>query len=278
MPDPHLTEVGWAGSVLRLAGRFERGGRPETGAVPGVDLLLRERAAGDLLRVPASTETLDSAVTFEARVDVVSVLGGAPLPGGLWDVGLAIGGAAERTAVPLGHAPTMDPSPQRRFLPGPITVIAYFGPEGTLALDVGGRPHSAGSSRADTASWNARRKEVVVAGHLDLRETSMPISGTLVLSEQRSDRAFEVIAMLEERPGRLCYTAAVPVTRAFIDDPLPRGTWAASLCLGFSGMHRELRLLAPDTPVDVRVWRRLRPTRVTSSAAPGPLTISVGGA
>ncbi|NDU76795.1 hypothetical protein GWI34_29830 [Actinomadura sp. DSM 109109] len=51
-----------------------------------------------------------------------------------------------------------------------------------------------------------------------------------------------------------------------------------SLCLGFSGMHRELRLLAPDEPVEVRVWRWLRPVRVASSAVPGPLTITVGRA
>lgn len=271
MPDPHLTEVAWTGSALRLAGRFGAGG-----AVPRAELLLRERGAGELLRVPAAAGARDG--TFEAEVDVSSILGGSPLPGGLWDVGLSIGEGAGRAVVPLGHAPAMDTAPQRRFLPGSVTVIAYFGSEGALTIDVGGRPHSAGATRADTASWNAGRKEVVVAGHLDLAEISMPISGTLILTERRTDRTFEIIAMLEERPGRLCYTAEVPVTRAFIDDPLPRGTWAVSLCLGFSGMHRELRLLAPDAPVSVRVWRRLRPVRVTSSAGPGPLTISVGRA
>ncbi|MFA1538604.1 hypothetical protein [Actinomadura monticuli] len=273
MPDPHLTEVGWAGSALRLAGRFDAGG-----TAAGVELQLRERGAGDLLRVPAAAEARDGAVTFEARVDIASILGGGPLPGGLWDVGLSIGADAGRLVVPLGHGPALDLAPQRRFLPGSLTVIAYFGPDGALTIDVGGRPHPAGSTRADAARWYTERKEVVIAGHLDLREISMPISGTLLLSEQRTGRTFEVIAMLEERPGRLCYTAAIPVTRTFIDDPLPRGTWEASLCLGFSGMHREVRLLAPDTPVDVRVWRRLWHTRVRSSAAPGPLTISVGSA
>ena len=273
MPDPHLTEVSWAGSELRLAGRFEPGG-----AAPGADLLLRERGVGGTLRVPAAVQTRDGDGTFEARVDVSSIAGGVPLPGGLWDVRLSVGEPADRRVVPLGHAPSMDTSARRRFLPGSVTVIAYFGPGGTLAIDVGGRPHSAGTTRADGASWNADRKEVVLTGHLDLAEISMPISGTLVLADSRSGRTFEVIAMLEERPGRLCYTAEVPVTRAFIDDPLPRGAWAASLCLGFSGMHRELRVLAPDTRVDVRVWRRLRPVRVRSSAAPAPLTIRVGRA
>jgi hypothetical protein len=270
---PHLTEAGWTGSALRLAGRFEPGG-----AVPEVELVLHEQGAGEQLRVPARTEARDGTVTFEAEVDVASVMGGRPLPGGLWDVDLVIGVPPSRSVVPLGHAPGMDASPQRRFLPGSVTVIAYFGTDGAFKIDVGGRPHSAGSTRADATDWNERRAEIIVAGHLDLREISMPISGTLLLSQSRSDRTFEVIAMLEERPGRLCYTAAVPVTRAFIDDPLPRGAWDVSLCLGFSGMHRELRLLAPDRPVDVQVWRRLRHVRVTSSAAPAPLTITVGRA
>ncbi|GAA1819871.1 hypothetical protein [Actinomadura chokoriensis] len=273
MPDPLLTEVGWTGSELRLAGRLASGA-----AVPEIELLLHERTEGAQLRVPVAAETRDGAVAFEARVDVASVMGGRPLPGGLWDVDLAVGAPPSRAVVPLGHVPGMDAAPQRRFLPGSVTVIAYFATDGTFKIDVGGRPHSAGTTRADATSWNGARAEILVAGHLDLREVSMPISGTLLLSQHRSDRTFEVIAMLEERPGRLCYTAAVPVTRAFIDEPLPRGRWEVSLCLGFSGMHRELRLLAADEAVDVQVWRRLRHVRVTSSAAPDPLTITVGHA
>lgn len=276
MPEPRLTEVGWTGSVLRLAGRFEPGA-----AVPEIELLLHEHTEGAQLRVPVAAEAAGGAVTFEARLDVASVMGGPPLPGGLWDVHLAIGAPPSHALVPLGHVPDLDASPQRRFLPGSVTVIAYFATDGTFKIDVGGRPHSAGTTRADATSWNGARSEILVAGHLDLHEVSMPISGTLLLSQPRSDRTdrtFEVIAMLEERPDRLCYTAAVPVTRAFIDEPLPRGTWEVSLCLGFSGMHRELRLLAADEPVDVQVWRRLRHTRVRSSVAPDPLTITVGRA
>lgn len=273
MPDPHLTEVGWAGSVLRLTGRFEPGG-----AVPEIELVLHEQDEGGRLRVPVAVEARNGVVTFEAEVDVASVMGGRPLPGGLWDVGLAIGSPPAPGTVPLGHAPGMDPSPQRRFLPGSVTVIAYFGIDGLLKVDVGGRSHSAGSVRADGTRWNGERAEIVVTGHLDLREISMPISGTLLLTQPASDRRFEVIAMLEEQPDRLRYTAAVPVTRALIDDPLPRGTWDVSLCVGFSGMHRELRLLAPDEGVDVQVWRRLRHLRVTSSTAPDPLTITLGRA
>jgi hypothetical protein len=275
MSDPCLTEVGWAGSALRLAGRFEPGD-----AVHELELLLRERDGDGLVRVPASVAPLDGHLAFEAQVDVASLAGGNPLPGGLWDVGLSIGAPAERVVVPLGRdrAPDLDAAPRRLFLPGSCTVIVYFGADGVLAIDVGGRPHVAGSVAADALSWDERREEVVVTGHLDLREVSMPISGTLLLAERRSRRTYEVIAMLDDRPGRLSYTAAVSVTRAFIDDPLPRGTWDLSLCLGFSGMHRELRLLAPGEPVDVRVWRRLRHVRVASSSAPAPLTITVGRA
>ncbi|MEU8340852.1 hypothetical protein AB0C74_04090 [Spirillospora sp. NPDC048832] len=270
MPEPHLTEVGWAGSALLLAGRLGPGG-----PVPEVELVLSDREEGAVVRVPATAAARGDAVTFEARVDIAAITNGDPLPGGLWEVRLAVGGPAERTVLPLRRGPGLDAAPQRLFPPGSAAVIAYFDRDGILAVDVGGRPHAAGSARADATHWNAARREVVIAGHLDLREINMPVSGTLVLSERRSDRTFEVIALLEERPGRLCYTAAVPVTRAIVDEPLPRGTWDVSLCLGFSGMHRELRLLAAGEPVDVRVWRRLRHTRVASSAAPDPLTITI---
>ncbi|MEV4674578.1 hypothetical protein AB0K34_23290 [Actinomadura sp. NPDC049382] len=270
MPEPHLTEVGWAGSVLHLAGLLGPGG-----PVPEIELVLRDREEGGVVRVPAAAAARDGAVAFEARVDVASITNGDPLPGGLWEVRLAVGGPAGHAVLPLRHAPGLDASPRRLFLPGSAAVIAYFDRAGALAVDVGGRPHAAGSARADLTRWNAARREIVVAGHLGLREISMPVSATLVLSERRSDRTFEVIALLEERPGRLSYTAAVPVSRAFVDDPLPRGAWDVSLCLGFSGMHRELRLLAAGDPVEVRVWRRLRHVRVASSAAPGPLTITV---
>ncbi|WP_141583415.1 hypothetical protein [Actinomadura sp. WMMA1423] len=273
MPDPLLTEIGWEGSALRLAGTL----KPD-GAVSEIELLLRERDGDGLLRVPASVERRGGRAAFEAEVDVASVVGGHPLPGGLWDVSLSVEAPMETSVVPLGRdrAPDVDASPLRRFLPGSCTVVAYFGAEGALAIDVGGRPHVAGSLAADALSWNAEREEVVVAGHLELRRTGMPVSGTLLMTERRTRHVYEVIAALEERPDRLCFRAAVPATRAFIDDPLPRGTWDVSLCLGFSGMHRELRLLAPDEPVDVQVRRRLRHVRVVSSAAPGPLTIRVG--
>ncbi|MEV3920679.1 hypothetical protein [Actinomadura coerulea] len=273
MPDPVLTEIGWAGTALRLAGTLK-----PRGAVSEIELLLRERDGGGLLRVPASARERDGRVAFEAEVDVATLAGGDPLPGGLWDVSLSVGAPMETTVVPLGpgRAPGLDASPLRRFLPDSCTVIAYFGAGGALMIDVGGRPHVTGSVAADTLSWNDEREEVVVAGHIDLRRTGRPISGTLLMTERRSRHVYEVIAMLEERPHRLGYRAVVPATRAFIDDPLPRGTWDVSLCLGFSGMHREMRLLAPDEPVDVQVWRRLRHVRVVSSAAPGPLTITVG--
>ncbi|WP_242906294.1 hypothetical protein [Actinomadura terrae] len=276
MPDPCLTELRWAGSCLRIAGQIERGAAP----VPEIELLLRERDGGCVLRVPASVAVRDGAVGFAAMLDVASFEGGYPLPGGLWDVDVAIGRPTENVVLPLGrdHASGIDTSPQRRFLPGPTTVVAYFGFRGGLAIDVGGRPHAAGSAPADRLAWDERDEEVSVTGHLDLRRITAPISGTLNLLERRTRQSYQVIAMLEELASGLGYTARVPVTRAFIDDPLPRGTWDVTLCLGFSGLHRELRVMAPGAPVDVQVRRRLRHVRVVSSTAPDPLTITVGRA
>ncbi|MBT2211103.1 MULTISPECIES: hypothetical protein [Actinomadura] len=276
MPDPCLTELRWAGSCLRVAGRVKRAAAPA--GVPEVELLLRERDGGCLLRVPASVSAADDAIGFEAMVDVASIEGGYPLPGGLWDVHVAMGGPADCVVLPLGRdrAAAVDASPQRRFLPGSSTVTAYFGFQGGLAIDVGGRPHAAGSAPADLLAWDERDEEVSVTGHLDLQRITMPISGTLNLLERRTRRSYQVFATLEELAGRLGYTARVPVTRAFIDDPLPRGTWDVTLRLGFSGLRRELRVLAPGVPVDVQVWRRLRHVRVVSSTAPDPLTITVG--
>jgi hypothetical protein len=278
MSEPYLTEVGWSGSSLRVAGAI-RGGA-DLPAAPEMELLLRERDGAGLLRLPASVAAEDGLVTFEALVDVAAVEDGAPLPGGLWDVDLAIGAPPDGRVVQLGpeRAPGLDTSPQRRFLAGAVTVAAYFGAQGTLSIDVGGRSRVAGTTDAGGIAWDERREEIVISGHIDRRWISMPISATLILRNRDDRRTFEVIAALREDPERLGYRAVLPVSRAFIDDPLPRGTWDVSLCLGFSGMHRELGVLAPGERVDVQVWRRLRHVRVSSSAAPGPLTITVGRA
>ncbi|MFD0902496.1 hypothetical protein [Actinomadura sediminis] len=268
MSDPYLTEVGWAGTALRIAGRLDHAGGTR------LDLLLRERGGDALVRVPATARTDGTRVAFEALIDVAAVEGGDPLPGGVWDVGLSIGSA---DPVPLGRAPGLDASPRRRFLTGGTTVAAYLSPRGTLAIDVGGRPHAAGAVRADGLAWDERAEHVELSGRLDLAGLATPISATLNLRERRG-RAYEVICMLDDRPESLHYTAVLPVTRTFIDHPLPRGAWEVWLCLGFSGMHRELRVLAPAEPVDVRVWRRLWHVRVASTAAPDPLTITVGRA
>ncbi|MWA00068.1 hypothetical protein F8568_006700 [Actinomadura sp. LD22] len=278
MPEPYLTEVGWAGSALRVAGAIRRD--DDLPAVPELELLLRERDGDGLLRLPASAADESGLITFEALVDVASVGSGGPLPGGLWDVGLAIGPPPAGRVVDLGpeRAPGLDTSPRRRFLPGAVTVAAYFGDRGALSIDVGGHSHVAGTTRADGVAWDGRRAEIVITGHIDRSWLSMPVSGTLTLTERSTRRAFEVIAALDETGDRLGYRAALPVSRAFVDDPLPRGTWDVSLCLAFSGMHRELGVLAPEAAVDVQVWRRLRHVRVSSSSAPDPLAITVGRA
>ncbi|WP_131742532.1 hypothetical protein [Actinomadura roseirufa] len=274
-PAPYLTDIGWAGSALRLEGRIDHD------VAAGIELHLRERDGGGLVRVPAEVSHGNGgAVGFEVLVDVASVEGGGPLPGGLWEVSVALGWPAMETVLPFGRdrAPGIDDSPLRRFLPGSTTVAAYFETRGALAIDVGGRPRTAGSTVAHALGWDPSVEEVVVRGHLDIGRPTTPISGMLGLRERRTRQIYAVIAMLEEHAGGYRYTARVPVTHAIIDDPLPRGEWEASLCVGFSGMHREVRILAPEEPVDVRVWRRLRHVRVVSTAAPEPLTVMVGRA
>ncbi|MFB9195015.1 hypothetical protein ACFFWA_18695 [Actinomadura verrucosospora] len=198
MADPLLTEIGWAGTALRLAGTLEPGG-----AVREIELLLRERDGDGLLRVPASAREGDGRVAFEAEVDVATLAGGNPLPGGLWDVSLSVGAPMETSVVPLGpgRAPGLDASPLRRFLPDSCTVIAYFGAGGALAIDVGGRSHVAGSVAADTLSWNEEREEIVVAGHLDVRRSGRPVSGTLIMTERRSRHVYASRCWRSARTG-----------------------------------------------------------------------------
>lgn len=281
MADPYLTDIGWSGTRLRLLGEFTPGDRAP-------EILLSEREGPSRLTVPATSLPASPALPenapekgetagragFEALVDVADLNGDGPLPGGVWDVSLATGS----DAAPIGpdHEPGLDTSPRRRFLADSTTVIAYFGVRGTLAIDVGGRPHTAGSTAADSLAWNDHDDELVVNGHFPFHDVTMPVSATLALRRRGSDRVYEVIAALAAGDDGLAYTAAVPLTRAFVDDPLPRGTWEVFLMLTYSGIHRELRVLAPEQPLELQVWRRLRHTPVTTTRAPEPLAITVG--
>ncbi|WP_067485187.1 hypothetical protein [Actinomadura hibisca] len=270
MSDPYLTEARWAGTVLRVRGRLDAG--PD-GALK---LELCERDGPRSCALPVAVEPGDNgSERFSADVDVLTAADGGPLPHGLWDIILRRG--SYRASLGRERGPELDGSPQRLFLPDSTMVSAYFTvPGGTLALDVGGDPHPAGSTTADALAWNDEDDELVVCGHVDVRDITTPVSATLTLRERGSDRVYEVIARLDAEPTRLGYTASVPMTRAFIDDPLPRGTWDAFLVLGFSGMHRELRVLAPADPVELHVRRRLRPVKVGTTKAPEPLAIIVG--
>ncbi|WP_067823296.1 hypothetical protein [Actinomadura kijaniata] len=255
MSDPLLDEVRWDGTTLRLRGTLP-------GPATDAGLVLRERDGDRVHELPA--EVRDAGFAAAVAADA--------LPRGLWDVSLRTGSAT----APLAYHPGLDSMPRRRFLPDSTMVIAYFALRGGgLALDVGGAPHPAGSTTADALAWNADDEELVVRGHLAVPAAETPVSATLVLHE-RGGATYEVIAMLEAGPDRLDYTAAVPLTRAFVDDPLPRGTWAAHLVLGFAGMHRDLLVFAPADPVELHVRRRLVPVRVSTARAPEPLTISVG--
>jgi hypothetical protein len=277
--EPFLAEVAWAEAAVRVIGWIKRD--PALPGDPTVELLLRERDGDRELAAPTSMiepgdDPLD--LWFDARIEVGSIAAGDPLPRGLWDLDLAVRSEGETTLVPLGRdrSPSIDVSPQRHFLPDSTTVTVYFSVHGTLAIDVGGEPHTAGSTGADAVTWNEHDEVLEVTGHLDVRDFAMPVSATLTLREQATGRVYELIAMLESGRNGLAYKADIPMTRALIDDPLPRGAWDAFLILGFSGMHRELQVMAPGEPAQTQVWRRLRHVRISCSRAPAPLTITVG--
>ncbi|MBO2451976.1 hypothetical protein J4573_33155 [Actinomadura barringtoniae] len=279
MREPFLAEVAWAESAVRVIGWIKRD--PALPGEPSLEVLLRERDGDREFAAPTKQlepgdDPLD--LWFDAHIKVNSVADGGPLPRGLWDLDLAVRYEGESVLVPLGRdrSTSIDVSPQRHFLRDSTTVTVYFSVHGTLAIDVGGEPHTAGSTGADAVVWKESDEELEITGHLDFHDSAMPVSATLTLREQATGRVYEVIAMLESKQTGLAYKADIPMTRALIDDPLPRGAWDAFLILGFSGLHRELRLMAPDRPAETQVWRRLRHVKVSSSKAPAPLTITVG--
>ncbi|WP_205624519.1 hypothetical protein [Actinomadura flavalba] len=269
MADSFLTGVDWTGTVLTVAGTL-------TGAPGPLRLRLREREDGRVIDCPGTCVTAapdDGAATFRAELAVATADSGGPLPRGLWDLLLVDG--AEIPVGPL-RDPALDLGPHRAFLPGGTTVTAYLSLAGTLALDVGGDPHAAGTVPARRLAWNDADDELVVGGEIPFEPGESPVSATMALRERRTGRVYEVIAALHPGPACLGFTASVPLTRAFVDDPLPRGVWDVYLVLGFAGLHRELRVLAPGEPIELQVWRRLHPVRVTSTRAPEPLAVTVG--
>ncbi|WP_019631239.1 hypothetical protein [Actinomadura atramentaria] len=273
MPNPFLTRLRWTGTVLRLGGTLPG---PAAGPPPDAVVRLCAREGDEEHVLPAVLAEHDGVLTFEAAVPVTEAAAGAQLPGGLWDVDLVVGG--EALPIGPGHDPALGRSPQRTFLPDSTTVVAYLSLTGPLALDVGGASRPAGTVRAEALAWDTRSAELLLAGHVGvgLGDGDTPVSATMALRERRTGRVYAVIAALDAAGERLGYTASVPMTRAFVDDPLPRGVWDAFLVLGFAGLHRELRIGAPEDAVAVRVWRRLRPVRVASNRAPDPLSITVG--
>lgn len=275
MREPFLAKVDWIGTAVRVLGRVSL-----DSVDPKLEVALIERDGDRRLGFPAINVSPSDGggelgqVWFEAAIDVAKGVDGEALPVGLWDVHIADGSVA--IALGKDRAPDLAATPQRHFLAGSPDVTTYFGVGGGLSIDVGGQPHTAGSTRADSVAWNERDETFVVTGHLDFADHAMPISATLTLRERSTARIFEVIAMLDTDSERLAYTAQIPMTRAIIDDPLPRGTWDATLILSFSGMHREVLVLAPERPLDMQVWRRMRHVRVRTSPGPGPFTITVG--
>ncbi|WP_157430233.1 hypothetical protein [Actinomadura oligospora] len=273
MDEPYLTEVGWTNGVLRLRGR-----------VPGVrvaasDLvvLVRERDGERVLPVTVEPAHDDEGTAFDAGVDLATALAGATLPHGVWDLDLAVESPDGARVTPLrpGTAVPLDGVPQRRFLPGSTPVTVYFDRHGQLALDVGGEPRTAGDCQADTLTWNDRDEELMISGHLVLPGTTL-VTAWLSLRDPHTAREYDAFVRIGQVDGLFTYTAAVPLTRSFIDDPLPRGRWGVHLVMGVSGIHREFRVLAPAEPFQHQVRRRLVPTRVSTTLAPDPLVITVG--
>ncbi|MCP2335768.1 hypothetical protein [Actinomadura rupiterrae] len=275
MDEPYLTDVGWTDGVLRLRGRVP-GVRVDA---PDLAVLLRERDGDRVLAVPAAPAGHDDGgTTFEGGVDPAKALSGSALSHGVWDLDLGVGPSSGPRATPLRAGPdvTLDSTPQRRFLPGSTPVTVYFDRHGHLALDVGGEPRTAGDCQADALSWNGRDEELMITGHLALPEAQAPLTAWLSLRDPARGRSYDAFVRIGRADGLLTYTAAVPLTRSFIDDPLPRGHWDAHLVMGVSGIHREFRVLAPPEQFRHRVRQRLVPFRVTSTTAPEPLVINVG--
>lgn len=274
MDEPYLTEVGWANGVLRVRGRVP-GVRV---AAPDLVVLVRERDGERVLPVTAVPEHDDDGTAFDAGVDPATMLSGTALPHGVWDLDLAVESPDGAHVTPLrpGAATPLDGVPQRRFLPGSTPVTVYFDRHGQLALDVGGEARTAGDCQADTLSWNGRDEELMISGHLVLPDPGAPVTAWMSLRDPRMGRAYDAFVRLGQVDGLLTYTAAVPLTRSFIDDPLPRGRWDAHLIMGVSGIHREFRVLAPAEAFQHQVRRRFVPTRVMTTIAPDPLVITVG--
>ncbi|MFC5181564.1 hypothetical protein [Actinomadura harenae] len=274
MDEPYLTEVGWANGVLRLRGRLP-GVRV---AAPDLVVLVRERDGDRVLPVAVVPAHDEDGTAFDAGLDPATALSGGALSHGVWDLDLAVESPDGARVVPLrpGAATTLDGVPQRRFLPGSTPVTVYFDLLGQLALDVGGEPRSAGDCQADTLTWNDRDEELMISGHLVLAGTGAPISAWMSLRDPRTGREYDAFVRIGTVDGLFTYTAAVPLTRSFIDDPLPRGRWDVHLVMGVSGIHREFRVLAPAEPFQHQVRRRFVPTRVSTTLAPDPLVITVG--
>ncbi|MFC4912700.1 hypothetical protein [Actinomadura gamaensis] len=272
--EPYLTDVGWTAGVLRLRGRV-----PDVRVdAPDLVVLVRERDGDRVLPVPAVPVPDGGGTAFEAAVDPATALAGSVLSHGVWDLDLAVESPVGARVTPLraGSEVTLDGTPQRRFLPGSTPVTVYFDRHGQLALDVGGEPRTAGDCQADTVDWNGRDEELMISGHLALPDADAPVTAWMSLREPSRDRSYDAFVRLGRAEGLLTYIAAVPLTRAFIDDPLPRGRWGVHLVLGVSGIHREFRVLAPQDPFSHQVRRRLVPYRVTTTSAPDPLVIHIG--
>ncbi|MEV5572826.1 hypothetical protein AB0L06_22500 [Spirillospora sp. NPDC052269] len=274
MDEPYLTEVDWTNGVLRLRGRVP-GVRV---AAPDLVVLVRERDGERVLPISVVAAHDDDGTAFDADVDLATALSGATLPHGVWDLDLVVESPDGARVTPLraAAATPLDGVPKRRFLPGSTPVTVYFDRHGQLALDVGGEPRTAGDCQADTLTWNDRDEELMIGGRLVLPDSGALVTAWMSLRDPHTSREYDAFVRIVHVDGLLTYTAAVPLTRSFIDDPLPRGRWDVHLVMGMSGLHREFRVLAPAEPFQHQVRRRFVPTRVSTTLAPAPLVITVG--
>jgi hypothetical protein len=235
-----LTSFEWSGGSLRITGvaRFKN-----VSAVPQVEVVLRSRRhPTQEYAVPA----VSAENGFEAHLDPLTVAGGGPLRGGLWEFHLRISYQGLTRTPRLGNG-------SDDLVTDPALTLVAIGPgtpwEATAFLTETGRLRlrlSRKSTTLDTAfgsldaSWTGDA-DLLVSGTAALR-----VDAPLAMSVGNGAGAMWMYPV-QTSGGRL--SARVP----FAD--LPAGRWGVHLRVGVAS--RQLRVAIPHQPHlgGVR-WRR----------------------
>ncbi|MFG2475304.1 glycosyltransferase [Streptomyces fagopyri] len=257
----HVSRAELRGTVLRLAG-YAYLHRVATEDVT-TELVLRDRESGTEHRLPVTHTatpglgayeddgryTYDTA-GFEARFDIDTAAGAAPLGDGLWDISLAVGAQGLSREVRIGSKRGEDVpgAPDTRVVDTPRGVRAVTlyttRPHGNLTLDLGERKHRVLSHlKLTPARWNASTPtELLVSGRWTLGAyPDGPLE--LVLT---GDGGATAVFPATRTPHGDTFTARVPAA------DLPAGVWSGELRL--SGWSVTL----PPLPENLAAakWRR----------------------